>query len=286
MPSPGGAQFHGYIATRIGKSLDALPPLPASALRVVQVAQNSWSSAADLALVVSADPGLSATVLRMANSAAYARPMPVTSVQQALVLLGFNQARNIALGAAIAGAYPPDGAQALFRVDAFWRHSLAVGFRAAELATLERMTDAPSAFTAGVVHNMGRLAMFYADPTGVDQGVAEVLRGGESIEAVDRALLGYDHAALGGQLAERWGLPITIRTAVSCHHACDAAGLCSAVQRADRYLIQHGLLPGYLPLEGEDPAGSTDAEFGRLVAQVDTLMALIRGEPAGPAASR
>src|SRR5690606_41794545 len=88
-------------ATEIARAVAARPPLRAVALRVVEVAQDPGSSAADLATVVSADPGLSAAVLRAANSAAYRRLSEVTSVRQALVVLGFEQARNIAVSSAI-----------------------------------------------------------------------------------------------------------------------------------------------------------------------------------------
>ncbi len=158
------------------EAVEALPPLPAVALRVMEVAQNPKSSASDLALVVSSDPGLSGRLLRVVNSAAYRRAREITSVQEALVTVGFVQARNMAISGAIAGAYAPDALNALFRIDTFWRHSIAVAFKAAELAGRGRRLDVPSAFTAGILHNMGRLAMFYADPAGLDQAVAVAMK--------------------------------------------------------------------------------------------------------------
>jgi HD-like signal output (HDOD) protein len=107
-------------------AVEALPPLPAVALRVMQVAQDAKASAADLAVVVSADPGLSSRMLRVVNSAAYRRMREITSVQQALVTLGFVQARNLAISGAVAGAFAPDALHALFRIETFWRHSIAV----------------------------------------------------------------------------------------------------------------------------------------------------------------
>lgn len=108
-------------------------------------------------------------MLKIVNSAAYRRSREITSVQEALVILGFVQARNVAISGAIAGAYAPDATNALFRIESFWRHSIAVAFRAAELAGRSRRIDVPTAFTAGILHNMGRLAMFYSDAAGLDQ---------------------------------------------------------------------------------------------------------------------
>ncbi|HNM78362.1 MAG TPA: HDOD domain-containing protein, partial [Tepidiformaceae bacterium] len=162
-------------AQKILAAIDALPPLPAVAIRVMEVAQDPKSSASDLALVVSSDPGLSGRLLRVVNSAAYRRSREITSVQEALVTLGFVQARNMAISGAIAGAYSPDALNALFRIEVFWRHSIAVAFKAAEFAGKSRRLDVPSAFTAGILHNMGRLAMYYADPAGLDQAIAEAM---------------------------------------------------------------------------------------------------------------
>ncbi len=264
------------------QAVNSLPPLPAVAMRVMQVSQDPRASASDLALVVSADPGLSATILRVANSAAYARAKQVTSVQEALVVLGFVQARNIAVSGAITSRYAPDALNALFRIDAFWRHSIAVGFRASELAGKSRRLDVPSAFTAGILHNMGRLAMFYADPAGLDQVVAEMLRSGRPLEDVEREMLGYDHAEVGGALARRWRLPADIADAVSKHHAAadlPEITLASVVAQANEFCMEHGIYPGYV-VPGAEDVKSTP-ELARLMKRVDQLMTLITG-PAEP----
>ena len=265
------------------RTVDALPPLPAIALRVMQVAQDPKSSASDLALVVSADPGLSARILRIVNSAAYRRSREITSVQEALVMLGFVQARNVAISGAIGGAYAPDAANALFRIDTFWRHSLAVAFKSAEIAGQDRQVDGASAFTAGILHNMGRLAMFFADPAGLDQAVAESMATGQSIEDVERTLLGYDHSEIGALLATRWKLPAAIIDAISHHHGQDlpAISLAGVVSQADVFCVSNGLLPGYVVPPASGTHLDSPADFSRLMKQVDSLMELVRGNPVG-----
>jgi len=272
--------------TEIIRAVEALPPLPAVAMRVVQVAQDPVSSAADLAMVVSSDPGLSASILRAANTVAYRRAQGTTSVQQALVVLGFERARNIAVSSAITSRYAPDALNALFRIDAFWRHSIAVAFKAAELARKARGLDIPTAFTAGILHNMGRLAMFYADPAAVDQAVAEAMRREEPFDEVEHELLGYDHAEVGGLLAEKWGLPQAIRDAIVEHHRAGSpdASLAGVVAAADRFCTAHGVLPGYIV--PERPQVETPADFGLLMAQVDELMMLITHDREGVAPHR
>ena len=273
-------------AQKILAAIDALPPLPAVAIRVMEVAQDPKSSASDLALVVSSDPGLSGRLLRVVNSAAYRRSREITSVQEALVTLGFVQARNMAISGAIAGAYSPDALNALFRIEVFWRHSIAVAFKAAEFAGKSRRLDVPSAFTAGILHNMGRLAMYYADPAGLDQAIAEAMARGVLLEDVESELLGADHAEVGGILARRWKLPADIQDAVARHHSAagDEVSLAGVVASASRFIAANGLLPGYIvpPEAGHDPVVSP--EFAQLSRQVDSLMELVKGNGVGVAA--
>lgn len=275
---PGGAP----AATRdIVNTVEALPPLPAVALRVMQVAQDPKSSASDLAIVVSSDPGLSARILRIVNSAAYRRSREVTSVQEALVTLGFVQARNIAISGAIAGAYAPDALNALFRIETFWRHSIAVAFRASELAGKSRRLDVPSAFTAGILHNMGRLALFYADPAGLDQAVAEAIARDVPLEVTEREMLGFDHTEVGEKLAVRWKLPDEVRAAIRHHHndGLNETTISGVVSAGDRFCTSNGLLPGYIvPLEPGATHQPPD-DFLRLAKQVDALMQLVVGTP-------
>lgn len=282
-PNPHDPHPRSLSREEMVRAIRALPPLPAVALRVMQVAQDPKSSASDLALVVAADPGLSAHVLRVANSAAYRRARDVTSVQEALVVLGFVQARNIAISTAITTVYAMDALNALFRIDAFWRHSLAVAFRAGELARRTRRLDVPSAFTAGILHNMGRLAMFHADRAGVDQAIAEAVATGRSLEEVEREMLGYDHAELGGSLAQKWRLPLEISLAISQHHSGNGGepSLATAVAEADHYCVSQGILPGYMIPSPPGTTPTMSPEMTRLMNQVDTLMELVRGDPAG-----
>ena len=256
--------------------LESLPPLPPVALRVVQVTQDPRASAADLATVVASDPALSARILRVANSAAYRAVQEVTSVQAALVRLGFVQARNIALSAALTGAYAPDQRNALFRIDEFWRHSLAVAFRSAELAAQRPQLDVPTAFTAGLLHDIGRLALYYADPAGMDQAVAAVLAGTATLEAAELAETGYRHGDVGGALCRRWGLPERIAEAAAGHHDHKPSSAYAAlVAEADGFCTAAGFLPGYVlpPAAGTKRAWPPAAEG--LARQVEGLMQLI-----------
>ncbi len=266
------------------RAVETLPPLPAVAMRVMEVAQNPKSSAADLARVVSADPALSARVLRVANSAAYSRSRVVTSIQEALVVLGFTQARNVAISSAVAGAYAPDALHILFRLDAFWRHSIAVAFKSSEIAEQMRgagAPDAPSAFTTGILHNIGWLALFHADPAGVDQTVAESIRSNLPMEQIEREQLGYDHASLGAALARQWQLPALIIEAIAHHHDDEpqTGSLAAVIAQADRYCQANGVYPGFFVPPALATKRRPGPEMKRLLDQVDSLIDMILGRP-------
>lgn len=278
-----GAPAEGRKVIDVAAAVEALPPLPAVALRVMQVAQDARSSASDLAIVISSDPGLSARMLRVVNSAAHRRMREITSVQDALVMLGFVQARNIAIGGAIAGSYGPDKLNALFRIETFWRHSIAVAFRASELAGKSRQADVASAFTAGILHNMGRLAVYYADPAALDQAVAAAMASGRPLEAVEAEMLGYDHTEVGARLAQKWHLPDEMREAIRHHHDEDqgTTSLAGLVAAADHFCTASGLLPGYIIPPETNAEAPQAPEFARLMKQVDVLVQLVTGNPAG-----
>jgi len=268
------------------EAVEALPPLPAVALRVMEVAQNPKSSASDLALVVSSDPGLSGRLLRVVNSAAYRRAREITSVQEALVTVGFVQARNMAISGAIAGAYAPDALNALFRIDTFWRHRSL--WRSKRLS----LRDGAGGWTCRAhsrresCTTWGGWRCSNADPAGLDQAVAVAMQRETTLEQVEQELLGFDHAEIGGRLAAKWNLPAAIQAAIAHHHGDMEVEttLAGCVAAADRYVCANGLLPGYVvpPKAGEIRAMAQD--YAHLAKQVDALMELVTGTPAGVAA--
>lgn len=259
-------------------AIDALPPLPGVAARVVRLCNDPRASAADLVTVVSADPGLTARLLRAANSSVYRRLGDVTSIQRAVMLIGFTQARNIALTGALAATFAPESARSRFRLSLFWRHSLAVAFRASDLARGNRQPDPAAAFTAGLLGNVGRLVIYNRHRSALERAVRLARSANCPIEAIERDLLGYDHAEAGGLLATNWGLPGEIAAAIACHHAPEAGSLASFVADAEAFCARNGLLAGY-DAEAASADSPPDPEFSGLLSRVDTLMAAIATVP-------
>ena len=190
-----------------------LRPLPAVAARALQLAEGDRFSAHELAGAVAADPALTARVLRLANSAYYGFPRRIATVRDAVVLLGFPAVRSATLAASVIQAMPD--ARGVNAAD-FWRHSITVGLLAEVLARARRR-HVDEAFTAGVLHNAGRLALAQQRPEALAQARMAARRNGVTIEQAQRELLGFTDAKLGGALAIRRSFPAELAEAVRLH---------------------------------------------------------------------
>jgi HD-like signal output (HDOD) protein len=194
--------------------------LPHIALKVMEVARNPNTTAADLRTVVEGDPPLSARVLRTVNSAAYAVRTKVTNLQQAISLLGFNQIRNLAITASVSGSFRNDKADGPYRRSTLWRHLVSVGICARLIAARTRLPDFEDAFLAGLLHDFGVIVEDQHAGTRFQAMLAE-LRGDRPLIDVEQEYLGFNHTTLGARLAEMWKFPAPVRAAIRFHHFSD-----------------------------------------------------------------
>lgn len=191
--------------------------LPQVALKVIEVARDPASGAAELKAVVEGDPALGARVLRIVNSAACAIRSTVTDLHQAISYLGFSQVRNLALTASVSEIFKKDERIGTYQRSMLWRHMVSVGICARLVASRCRMPNFEDAFLAGLLHDIGIIVE--------DQHCHERFRGamlnlleGATLCAVEREFLGFDHCALGARITEAWRFPPTIRAAIQYHH--------------------------------------------------------------------
>lgn len=191
---------------------DTVPSAPAILFEILQILADEDAGLRGLFEAVERDPGLTAKVLRTANSTFFGQARTVDTVERAVLVLGCAMVRSIAVSAAVfdrVGERLPASV-----VDRIWHHSLATATTARLLATRTKLGDRDDAFTAGLLHEAGRLLLMrrypalYADPE-ADAG----------IETAERAQIGVDHGVVGGWLFEAWNLPPAIVQAVAQHHA-------------------------------------------------------------------
>jgi len=193
-----------------------LPPFPQVALRVLQLANNENVQLHQLSDLISSDPAFASEVLTVANSLLYAPRFPASSVMQAIAVLGANNLQGLCLTVGVRGYMGHALNQPAMQ--AIWRHNLACALIADQLASVGFM-DRDVAYTSGVIHDIGRLALAVIRPR--EYGLALGAHSGSptSILKVEQNLFGWNHCEAGRQLIEDWKLPLEFEDIIAEHHA-------------------------------------------------------------------
>jgi HD-like signal output (HDOD) protein len=205
------------LVQRAGRLL-AIPRVVGEVLRRLDDPNSRQS---DIAKVLEQDPALVAILLRLANSPAFAPARTVDSVERALMLLGREHLRRLVIAGAVTQASERLPVQDLLPLELFWRHSSYCAVIARLLAERCAPALAGTVFLGGLLHDLGQLILFSQEPQAAHQAFLRSLGDPETFSPQDaeRAELGFDHAELGGVLAERWGLPESLAACLRYHHA-------------------------------------------------------------------
>jgi HD-like signal output (HDOD) protein len=230
-----------------------LRPLPAVAFRVLELSDDAKFSAHELASLIASDQALTSKILRLANSPFYGFARRITTVRDAVVLLGFRTVRQSTLAACVVGDVRRSTS---LDYDAFWQFCVATGMLSEVLARTEgRYQD--QAFTAGVLHQVGVLALdqFRGD---LLRAVIERSATGVSRTTAERDILGFTTAELGGALAEHWGFPSDLVGAIggqtrAVDELAAEGGLAATVARARLYARAYGMSDGVTPTSEATP---------------------------------
>jgi len=194
-----------------------LHTLPTSMARLWGLAQDDQSSAADFERIIRPDPALTANLLRVANSAYFGLRCKADSVRQAVTLLGLKRVCEVATSVAFAPVIPARLPGYEVDASAFWLHSVAVAVFSEKLALELRVGSPDMLFTAGLLHDLGKLVVgaFVADEKGE---ILRLARSGMPFVDAERAVLGTDHCELGATVAQAWALPDAVRWTARWHH--------------------------------------------------------------------
>ncbi len=215
------------------KQVPELPSLPAVAVQIVGLARQNNSSIQDVANVLSSDPALSAKVLKTINSSFYGLHNPVTTIKSAVVLLGLQTVKTLALGFSLVGTLNTRKS-ATFDYERFWRQSLYSAVAARAIAKRQRTLQRDEAFLAGLLSDIGTLVMHLTLGREYDV-LLEACRGDQvALVRLSREKFDLDHAQVGGTLAEHWKFPALLIEPIRRHHdLADAdiktAALCEIV---------------------------------------------------------
>lgn len=192
-----------------------LRPVSGVAVRVLALTEEPSVSARELADVMAADQALSAKMLRMANSAYYGQARRISTVRDAVVLLGSRTVRSAVLVSTVMNRSANQGV--IERYD-FWRHSVAVGIIAGAAAQAYHL-DRHLAFTAGVLHAIGQLALDQQAPEILSDALSLAHEGDIPLPDAELVLLGFTDADLGRELAARWNFPEELVEAIGAWSA-------------------------------------------------------------------
>ncbi|BDQ37444.1 hypothetical protein SYK_18040 [Pseudodesulfovibrio nedwellii] len=194
-----------------------LPALPQVFLELQQAISSESTSADDLAEIISQDPGLTAFLLRMVNSAFYSLPMQIDTISRAVTVVGVNQLSTLAVGTSVISLFK-DIPEEVLDMEQFWKHSVACGLIARRLCRITGQGDPERAFVSGLLHDIGQLIMLQAEPERVAAVHAHARDKDTLLFAEEKNLLGFDHATLGGMLLRKWNFPFVLVAAVLEHH--------------------------------------------------------------------
>ena len=216
----------------------------------------------ELAVLIERDALLSAQILGIANSAAFGRSQPISSIQHAIAMIGMGAVRKFALARSISNLFGKRKIAPSFSITRFNLHSVATGMFLELLAEYVPLEDAEDAFLAGLFHDVGKLVIAVAMPEQYETIVTASAVTCESMLESERRMLEIDHAELSALAIDYWGLGEPIRAAAAYHHDPDESpaapgkiSLAMAVSKVDAVVNAAGmsLLPAP-PIGGEIPS--------------------------------
>jgi HD-like signal output (HDOD) protein len=205
------------------KRIRDVPALPEVVNQIMLLLGKSSTPASEVAKLVAYDPGLSSRVLRMVNSAAYGFQREVSSIQHAIMILGFNTVRGLVLSASIFKLLRGEAKALGFDSKSFWIHSMLSAMIATYVADAYKLDVKDEAFSAGMLHDVGKLVLAQHFATEYMAVLRETSRlkqpmHGQPFWLREQLMLGLTHTDIGLHLADKWKLPDGLASVIGYHH--------------------------------------------------------------------
>jgi len=205
---------------RIQGYIDRMASLSTTVTKVIEVCDKPDASPNDLNKIISLDPVLTGRVLRLINSAYYSLPNKITTLTRAIIMLGLNTVKNLALSTAVLGTKMGGASSGFFSADQFWAHSLTVGVTAKLMAVEKKVPvmQREDYFVAGLLHDLGKMPLTDCFPQEYPLVLQLIAEKGLPIEQAEKEVLTLDHGQSGKMIAEKWQLSEIIINALEFHH--------------------------------------------------------------------
>lgn len=215
--------------------------LPEVCLQVQALVNDPAASMEMIGKVVRQDAALTAQLLRIVNSAYYGFRSRIDTLTRALSIVGTTELLDLTLALSVIEVFnriPND----LVDMVTFWRHGVFTGLLSQKIAEKCNVLHGERLFIAGLLHDIGKLVIYYHYPEDAARILAEQKSGEREICQIEEEILGMHHAAVGGELLSQWQLPQTLVDAAAFHHApeqCDDAALEVAIVHVANVLTNH-----------------------------------------------
>ena len=210
---------------RIRVYIARMPSLSTTVTKVLETCNNPYASPNDLSRVISLDPVLTGQVLRLINSAYYALPHGITSLPRAIIMLGLNTVKNLALSLAVLETMSGRGVMRTVSSNDFWAHCLCVGVSARCISELKgaSLSEREDYFIAGLLHDLGKIPLNKQFPEQYHKAFNKANSKGDPrpLFWAENEIFGVDHCMVGQLIAEKWQLGESLIQALAHHHSAD-----------------------------------------------------------------
>ncbi len=197
---------------------DALPPCPAVLSKVAELSRDPGSTARDLGRIIATDEALASRLIRRVNSAYYGLRGTISTVTQAVVILGYQEIRNTVYAVQTEQVFRDQAGSGNSDVLALWDHSLQVAVLAREFSYQVRHPVPEEVFVGGIIHDIGQVIMSTVLGEEYRRFKARAHADGLDLAAAEAEAFGADHARIGWELTSKWDFPESLQVAVRCHH--------------------------------------------------------------------
>ena len=219
--SPNANKFFKRIQVYIAR----MPSLSTTVTKVLETCNNPYASPNDLSRVISLDPVLTGQVLRLINSAYYALPHGITTLPRAIIMLGINTVKNLALSLAVLETMSGKGGMRMVSSNDFWEHCLCVGVSARCISEIKgaSLSEREDFFIAGLLHDIGKIPLNKQFPEQYHRAFNKANCNGDPrpLFWAENEIFGLDHCTVGRLIAEKWQLGESLIQALAHHHRAD-----------------------------------------------------------------
>lgn len=216
--TPQDAQHEQIVQSAISE-ISHIATLPEITLKIIRLVEDPDSTAQDLNNIISNDPALGARILKVVNSAFYGLPGQIGSINRAIVLLGLNAVKNIAVAASLAKLFRGGQISPHFNARDLWTHSISVATTTRLLANRAEMGLPDEAFLAGLIHDLGIMVELQARRSKFAAAIEQKQQNpGAPLRKIETSLLGAHHEEFGAALCRAWKFPMSFVYVTGFHH--------------------------------------------------------------------